>query len=181
MSKTKNSKVKVIFLGGVDGIGMNCTAFEYEDDIIIVDCGVAFPEDDMLGIDLVIPEGTKTITLTATAVGSNNGNHTCWAYPRLFGENLNSVKELSLELESDALFIGKAEKTSIIAENYKGEKTLCSSSDIKLYAESDNITVDGSKITATATGKAVVRAEYTVNGTVLKSQTFEIDIFDTPG
>ena len=56
MSKTKNSKVKVIFLGGVDGIGMNCTAFEYEDDIIIVDCGVAFPEDDMLGIDLVIPD-----------------------------------------------------------------------------------------------------------------------------
>ncbi|MBR4950954.1 MAG: ribonuclease J [Clostridia bacterium] len=53
--KEKKSKVKIIFLGGVDGIGMNCTAFEFENDIIIVDCGVAFPEDDMLGVDLVIP------------------------------------------------------------------------------------------------------------------------------
>ncbi len=54
--KLKKPNVKVIFLGGVDGIGMNCTAFEYENDIIIVDCGVAFPEDDMLGVDLVIPD-----------------------------------------------------------------------------------------------------------------------------
>ena len=53
MTKPKKPKVKVVFLGGVDGIGMNCTAFEYANDIIIVDCGVAFPEDDMLGVDLV--------------------------------------------------------------------------------------------------------------------------------
>ena len=58
MSKNKKPKVKIIFLGGVDGIGMNCTAFEYENDIIVVDCGVAFPEDDMLGVDLVIPDFT---------------------------------------------------------------------------------------------------------------------------
>ena len=50
--------MKIIFLGGVDGIGMNCTAFEYENDIIVVDCGVSFPEDDMLGVDLVIPDFT---------------------------------------------------------------------------------------------------------------------------
>ncbi len=56
MSKTKKPKVNIVFLGGVDGIGMNCTAFEYANDIIIVDCGVAFPEDDMLGVDLVIPD-----------------------------------------------------------------------------------------------------------------------------
>lgn len=58
MSKSKKPKVKIIFLGGVDGIGMNCTAFEYENDIIVVDCGVSFPEDDMLGVDLVIPDFT---------------------------------------------------------------------------------------------------------------------------
>ncbi len=56
--KNKTPKVKIIFLGGVDGIGMNCTAFEYENDIILVDCGVAFPEDDMLGVDLVVPDFT---------------------------------------------------------------------------------------------------------------------------
>jgi ribonuclease J len=52
------SKLKIIPLGGLEQIGMNITAFEYEDSIIVVDCGLAFPEDDMLGIDLVIPDVT---------------------------------------------------------------------------------------------------------------------------
>ncbi len=50
--------VKVIPLGGLEQIGMNITAFEYDDSIIVVDCGIAFPEDDMLGIDLVVPDVT---------------------------------------------------------------------------------------------------------------------------
>lgn len=58
MKVTKKSKLKVIPLGGLEQIGMNITAFEYEDSIIVVDCGLAFPEDDMLGIDLVIPDIT---------------------------------------------------------------------------------------------------------------------------
>ena len=53
-----NKKVRIIPLGGLEIIGMNITAFEYEDTIIVVDCGLAFPEDDMLGIDLVIPDIT---------------------------------------------------------------------------------------------------------------------------
>lgn len=51
-----NAKVKIIPLGGMEQIGMNITAFECEDSIIVVDCGLAFPTDDMLGIDLVIPD-----------------------------------------------------------------------------------------------------------------------------
>ncbi len=51
-------KLRIIPLGGLDQIGMNITAFEYEEDIIVVDCGLAFPSDDMLGIDLVIPDVT---------------------------------------------------------------------------------------------------------------------------
>ena len=58
MNKTKQSKLKIIPIGGLEQIGMNITAFEYEDSIIVVDCGLAFPEDDMLGIDLVIPDVT---------------------------------------------------------------------------------------------------------------------------
>ena len=55
-TKKSNKKVKIIPLGGLEQIGMNITAFEYDDSIIVVDCGLAFPSDDMLGIDLVIPD-----------------------------------------------------------------------------------------------------------------------------
>ena len=54
--ETNHNKVKIIPLGGLEQIGMNMTAFEDEDSIIVVDCGMAFPSDDMLGIDLVIPD-----------------------------------------------------------------------------------------------------------------------------
>ena len=55
---SRGSKLKIIPLGGLEQIGMNITAFEYEDSIVVVDCGLSFPEDDMLGIDLVIPDVT---------------------------------------------------------------------------------------------------------------------------
>ena len=58
MLKKENQTVKIIPLGGMEQIGMNITAIEYEDNIIVVDCGLAFPSDDMLGIDLVIPDIT---------------------------------------------------------------------------------------------------------------------------
>ena len=57
----KKSNLKIIALGGLDEIGKNITIFEYEDDIILVDCGLEFPEDDMLGVDLVIPDFTYLI------------------------------------------------------------------------------------------------------------------------
>lgn len=64
--KTENKKdfqfkpdsIKIIPLGGLHEIGKNITVFEYDNDIIIVDCGLAFPEDEMLGVDLVIPDVT---------------------------------------------------------------------------------------------------------------------------
>ena len=58
IERKKGSGLKVIPLGGLEQIGMNITAFEYEDSILVVDCGLSFPEDDMLGIDLVIPDIT---------------------------------------------------------------------------------------------------------------------------
>lgn len=58
MNKRKEPAVKIIPLGGLEQIGMNITAIEYEDSMIVIDCGLAFPEDDMLGIDLVIPDVT---------------------------------------------------------------------------------------------------------------------------
>lgn len=58
MKITNNSKLRIIPLGGLEAIGMNITAFEYEDSIVVVDCGLSFPTEDMLGIDLVIPDVT---------------------------------------------------------------------------------------------------------------------------
>ncbi len=57
-TQQQNAKVKIIPLGGLEQIGMNITAIEYEDNIIVIDCGLAFPSDDMLGIDLCIPDVT---------------------------------------------------------------------------------------------------------------------------
>lgn len=58
IKKENTGSVKIIPLGGLGQIGMNMTAFMYEDEIVVVDCGLSFPDDDMLGVDLVIPDVT---------------------------------------------------------------------------------------------------------------------------
>ncbi|HAM16533.1 MAG TPA: ribonuclease J, partial [Eggerthellaceae bacterium] len=55
------SKLRIVSLGGVDEIGKNMYVFEYEDDIVVVDCGSIFPKEDMLGVDLVIPDVTYLV------------------------------------------------------------------------------------------------------------------------
>lgn len=61
MAQTKKNKLKIIPLGGLGEIGKNITVIEYNKDIIVIDCGMAFPEDEMLGIDIVIPDVTYLI------------------------------------------------------------------------------------------------------------------------
>ena len=58
MAKKQTSKVRVMMLGGLNEIGKNIAVIEYENDLIIIDCGLAFPDEDMLGVDLVIPDFT---------------------------------------------------------------------------------------------------------------------------
>jgi len=58
MAKKQHSKVRVMMLGGLNEIGKNLAVIEYENDMIIIDCGLAFPDEDMLGVDLVIPDFT---------------------------------------------------------------------------------------------------------------------------
>ena len=59
--KKKPNTVKIIPMGGVDGIGMNMTAFEYGEDVLVVDCGIAFPGEDMPGVDVLIPDFTYLV------------------------------------------------------------------------------------------------------------------------
>ena len=61
MAQTKKNKLKIVPLGGLGEIGKNITVIEYNKDIIVIDCGMAFPEDEMLGIDIVIPDVTYLI------------------------------------------------------------------------------------------------------------------------
>jgi ribonuclease J len=61
LAQTKKNKLKIISLGGLGEIGKNITVVEYDNDIILIDCGMAFPEDEMLGIDIVIPDITYLI------------------------------------------------------------------------------------------------------------------------
>ena len=56
MSKRKSSNLRIIPLGGLREVGKNITVVEYRNDIIIIDCGLTFPDDEMLGIDIVIPD-----------------------------------------------------------------------------------------------------------------------------
>ena len=57
----KKPRLKIIPLGGLHEVGKNITVFQYENEMIVVDCGLSFPEDDMLGVDLVIPDITYII------------------------------------------------------------------------------------------------------------------------
>ena len=52
----KSAKIKAFLLGGLNEIGKNMTVLEYKNDIVVIDCGLIFPEDEMLGIDIVIPD-----------------------------------------------------------------------------------------------------------------------------
>jgi ribonuclease J len=67
--KMHTKKLKIIPLGGMGEIGKNITVFEYDQDIIVVDCGMAFPEDDMLGIDLVLPDTSYLVDNSAKVKG----------------------------------------------------------------------------------------------------------------
>ena len=73
LKKNNHAKLKIIPLGGLEQIGMNITAFECEDSIVVVDCGLSFPEDDMLGIDLVIPD----VTLPSQTTPASDSSP-CW-------------------------------------------------------------------------------------------------------
>ena len=106
MKKKSNSKLKIIPLGGLEKIGMNITAFEYEDSIIVVDCGLSFPEDDMLGIDLVIPD----ISYLKNNVDKVKGFVITHGHEDHIGALPYVLKEINLPIYTTKLTMGIIEK-----------------------------------------------------------------------
>ena len=105
--KTNNgSKLKIIPLGGLEQIGMNITAFEYEDSIVVVDCGLAFPEDDMPGIDLVIPD----ITYLKENISKVKGFVITHGHEDHIGALPYILRELNLPIYATKLTMGIIEK-----------------------------------------------------------------------
>ncbi len=99
-------KLKVIPIGGLGLIGMNMTAFEYNDSIVIVDCGMAFPENDMLGIDVVIPD--------VTYLKENIVRSRVWVFTHGHEDHIGALpyilRELNVPLYATKLTMGLIER-----------------------------------------------------------------------
>lgn len=106
MKQTNNSKLKIIPLGGLEKIGMNITVFEYEDSIIVVDCGLSFPENDMLGIDLVIPD----ISYLKNNIEKVKGFIITHGHEDHIGALSYALKEMNLPIYTTKLTMGIIEK-----------------------------------------------------------------------
>ncbi|MDR1801352.1 MAG: ribonuclease J [Lachnospiraceae bacterium] len=106
MKKEKTENLKIIPLGGLEKIGMNITAFEFDDSIIVVDCGLAFPEDDMLGIDLVIPD----ITYLKDNISKVKGFVITHGHEDHIGALCYVLKEMNLPIYTTKLTMGIIEK-----------------------------------------------------------------------
>ncbi|GMB10275.1 MAG: ribonuclease J [Candidatus Improbicoccus devescovinae] len=165
---SKVPSIKIIFLGGLNQIGRNLTVFEYEEDIIIVDCGMAFPDNEMLGVDLVIPDFTylekNKQKIKALIVTHGHEDH-IGAIPYL-------LKRLNVPIYSASLTIG------LIGSKLKEHKLFNSA---KLYTISvgNNITLGNFNIEFVninhSIPDALALAIKTPAGIIIHTGDFKID------
>ena len=172
MSKKKEninvSKLKVIPLGGLEQIGMNITAFEYEDSIIVVDCGLAFPADDMLGIDLVIPD----ITYLKDNVDKVKGFVITHGHEDHIGALPYILKELNAPVYATRLTMG-------IIENKLKEHSLLKTTKRKVVKFGQSINMGQFRVEFIKTNHSIVDAAalaiYSPAGTVVHTGDFKVD------
>ena len=168
MKRESNSKLKIIPLGGLEQIGMNITAFEYEDSIIIVDCGLAFPEDDMLGIDLVIPD----ITYLRDNIKKVKGFVITHGHEDHIGALPYVLKDMNLPVYATKLTMG-------IIENKLKEHNLLRSTRRKVVRHGQSINLGQFRIEFIRTNHciqdAAALAIYSPAGTVVHTGDFKVD------
>ena len=161
-------KLKVIPLGGLGEIGKNITAFEYGNDIIVVDCGMAFPDDEMLGIDLVLPD-TTYLTKNKERVRGIVVTH---AHEDHIGALPYVLKELNVPVFGTKLTLG-------LIENKLEEHKILSISRLETVSQGQTITLGDFKVefirTNHSIADSVALAIHTPVGVVVYTSDFKID------
>ncbi len=167
-SNISASGLKVIPLGGLEQIGMNITAFEYEDSIVVVDCGLAFPADDMLGIDLVIPD----ITYLKDNFDKVKGFVITHGHEDHIGALPYVLKELNVPVYATRLTMG-------IIENKLKEHNLLKDVKRKVVKFGQSINMGQFRIEFIKTNHSIVDAAalaiYSPAGTVVHTGDFKVD------
>ena len=165
----KNDKpVKIIPLGGMEQIGMNITAFEYEDSIIVVDCGLAFPNEEMLGIDLVIPD-VSYLKQNADKVKGLLITH---GHEDHIGAIPYALKELNMPIYATKLTMG-------LIENKLKEHGMTRSIKKKVVKHGQSINLGCFRIEFIKTNHSIADAAalaiYTPAGIIIHTGDFKID------
>ena len=168
MKKENNGKLRIIPLGGLEKIGMNITAFEYEDSIVVVDCGLAFPEDDMLGIDLVIPD----ITYLKENIRKVKGFVITHGHEDHIGALSYVLREMNLPIYATKLTMG-------IIERKLGEHNLLRSTRRKVVRHGQSINLGQFRIEFIKTNHSIQDAAalaiYSPAGIVVHTGDFKVD------
>lgn len=174
--KNSGSKLKVIPLGGLERIGLNITAFEYEDSIIVVDCGLSFPEDDMLGIDLVIPD----VTYLKDNIDKVKGFMITHGHEDHIGALPYILKEINVPIYATKLTMG-------LIENKLKEHNLTNCTKRKVVKFGQSINLGQFRIEFIRTNHSIVDAAalaiYSPAGIVVHTGDFKVDytpIFGDP-
>lgn len=164
----KASKLKIIPLGGLEQIGLNITAFEYEDSIIVVDCGLSFPEDEMLGIDLVIPD----ITYLKDNINKVKGFMITHGHEDHIGALPYVLKELNIPVYATKLTMG-------IIENKLKEHELMNCTKRKVVKFGQSINLGQFRIEFIKTNHSIADAAalaiYSPAGIVVHTGDFKVD------
>jgi len=168
LKNINNSKLKIIPLGGLEQIGMNITAFEFEDSIIVVDCGLSFPEDDMLGIDLVIPD----ITYLKNNIQKVKGFVITHGHEDHIGALPYILKEINVPIYATKLTIG-------IIDNKLKEHNLLKTTKRKVIKHGQAINLGAFRIEFIKTNHSIADASalaiYSPAGTVVHTGDFKVD------
>lgn len=166
--KTENQTIRIIPLGGLEQIGMNMTAFEFEDSIIVVDCGLSFPEDEMLGIDLVIPD----ITYLKENASKVKGVIITHGHEDHIGALPYILKELNMPIYATKLTMG-------IIDNKLKEHNLLKSTKRKVIKYGQSINLGCFRIEFIRTNHSIADATalaiYSPAGIIVHTGDFKVD------